>query len=153
VTTWTLKQVRQVEGLRAVMHLDASLAARANFGVKTAAAEKMARRLTDMAYPFAVELHPADFEVVWEDVEGEPWHIVGRMRWRPSVREVEFRGGRMDGMRLEVQQVGEPIEVARPMRPVGFFDTAADESIALERNMYRLAGWREDERVWVYEAR
>lgn len=150
MTTWTLDQVRQAEGLRATLHLDAMLVERANLDVKAAAAEKMARRLTDMAHPFGIELHPADFEVQWETPEDEPWHVVGRMRWHPDVCEVELRGGHLDGTRMAVQNVGQPLQFARPRRPVEFFETAANEPIGLDVDIYTLGGWREDERVWVY---
>lgn len=145
MTTWTMEQVRHARGLRARAEVDAVDVERYGDDIRSAAASKMARSLIHMAHSFAIELCVDDFDVTWSDIDGEPWRVAADMRWRPSMRPVELRGGHLDGQRYNIKHIGEPLRVPRPAHPGDLTPAFADT--------YELVGWREDERVWVYEAR
>lgn len=151
MSTWTLDQIRQASRLRAEMVLDAELD-----GAQPEAAEEMAKKLIDMAHPLGIELglHPDNYEVVWEVDESKPWEIRGRMRWHPSTHEVELRGGHLDGQRYTLERIGEPFRVPRSTPPVWAerepLGPAEQTSLS---DVYELAGWSEDARVWIYAVR
>lgn len=76
------------------------------------------------------------------------------MRWSPQTHTVELRGGHLDGRRYVVQKVGEPLRVPRPAVSPWLDTEGSDEAALVEMvDTYRIAGWREDEGVWVYEDR
>lgn len=158
MTTWTMDQIAQVRRLRAELVLDAELVDRHGEDVLNEAAHEMAKCVADMAHPFGVDVDPGyrdDFEVVWERNDVTPWEAKGRLRWNPSTRAVELRGGRRDGQRYAVREVGEPFRVPRPaMTPWLDSSTEATGAALVEMaDTYELVGWREDQHIWVYEAR
>jgi hypothetical protein len=155
-TTWTLAQVAQAEGLRASVVVADEVIRRDPEHAQAFAEDEMAKRLTSMAHPFGIELHRDDFEVIWECDEATPWQVTGRMRWHPTTNAVELRGGHLDGQRWATQRVGDPFRVLRPATTPWWSDadeTEATAAITEIVDTYELVGWREDERVWVYEAR
>ena len=153
MSTWTLEQIAQARGLRAEAQVDPVVIERGRVDVLRETKAKLARRLREFAHPFVIEINEADLRFS-ETPGDEAWEpITIRCWWQPPTDEVELVGGQCDGMRLSVQRVGDPIEVARPLREVEFFETAANEPITLDRDTYVLTGWREEERVWVYQAR
>lgn len=156
MTTWTLPQVAQVERLRARLSLDMEIVEKGGPEVaQRVAAEKMAAQLIHMAHPFAVEPHPDDFEVIWTRPGDRPWDVVGEMRWHPRTNAVELKGGHCDGQRIAVRKVGEPVRIPRsaatPFWGVG--ESTASAALVEMSDTYELVGWREAERVWLYEAR
>lgn len=151
MTTWTLEQIRQAEGLRFKVAIDTDHAHVDE--MKRAAASKMARGLVSEAHAFAIELHEADLSLQWTTDDDQPWREWGVMRWHPNVREVELCGGPEDGQRLEIQRVGEPLRVA-VMAPWNPYEVTSEPDVLLPSSItYKLTGWREDERVWVYATR
>ncbi len=159
MTTWTMDQVRQVGGLRAEVTVDTELVDKYGDDVLNEATHQMAKRITDMAHPFGVELDPSfreDFEVVWDRSDATPWQAVGRLRWNPSTHTVELRGGHLDGQRFQIRTVGEEFRVPRPASTPWYDETDVVSSAAMTELadvVYGLVGWREDEHVWVYEAK
>jgi hypothetical protein len=154
MTTWTREQIGQAERLTAKVALDDSLLTR-HPEVAEYAADKMARQLTHMAHPFAIELHRDDFEVQWTRDDATPWQVMGEMRWRPTTNAVELRGGHLDGVRYAVQKVGEPLRIPRAATTPWWTENeeSATAGVTGMADTYELVGWREEERVWVYEAR
>lgn len=155
MTTWTMDQVRHASRLRAQLEVDAALIARDSDNVKGAAENEMAKKVIAMGHPFGIEINHADLEAVWTREDNKPWVVAGVMRWNPRVATAELRGGHLDGQRWALREVGEPLRVPiDTMTP--WLDSAATETFAATVSMtltYELVGWREDERVWVYQAR
>lgn len=153
MTTWTLDQINQAERLRARLVLDDGMVQR-DAEVQEYAADEMAKQLIHMAHPFGIELHRDDFEVQWTRDDATPWQVMGKMRWRPATQTVELRGGHLDGQRWAVQKVGEPLLVPRPAVMPWLDESTETSATAVTKiaDTYELAGWREDDRVWVYEA-
>lgn len=153
MSTWTLRQIDQARGLRAEAQVDPVLIQRGRLDALRETRAKLAQRLKEFAQPFVIEINEGDLQFSETPGEKEWEPVTVRCWWEPPTNEVELVGGQNDGMRLAVQRVGMPIEFARPMRPVEFFETAANEPVTLDRDTYVLSGWREDARIWVYEAR
>ena len=155
MATWTMDQVRQASRLRAHLEVDDALIARDPENVKSAAEDELAKKVTSMGHPFGLEINRADLEAAWTVDDSKPWVVTGTMRWKPPVATAELRGGHLDGQRWALRKVGEPLRVPiQTMTP--WFDTDATEATAATVDMsvtYELVGWREDERVWVYEAK
>lgn len=152
---WTMEQVQQVRGLRAEVAVDVELVERYGERVLDEVAGQMAKRITDMAHPFGVEIDSTrrdDFEVVWEKRDVAPWTATGRLRWNPSTHTAELRGGHLDGQRYELREIGEPFRVARPAITPWFDAEADDTSAALVEiaDVYEVVGWHEQDHVWVY---
>lgn len=104
-----------------------------------------------MAHPFAVELHPADFQFNEQEAE-EPWRGVRiRAWWEPAVRTVEILGGHEDGTLFEVERAGDPIWPIwlAPLLPVRFEPDAETPAPIV----FEMTGWDETNRRWVYEVR
>lgn len=152
MTTWTMDQVAQAEGLYMRIVVDTDRHPDDLEPMRQAAASRMAKGLIQAAHPFAIELHPADLVVKWEPNESMPWGEVGEMRWRPSTTEVEMRGGQADGQRLQIRRVGDPINVA-VNTSAAWMREDATAPVLTKHLTYELAGWNESERVWVYELR
>lgn len=155
MTTWTMAQVHAASRLRASVVVDAELIARNPEPVQRKVAGKMGDRLIDMGHPLGIEIHPGDLEVVWETSDERPWEVTGRARWNPRTHEAELLGGHLDGQRYAIRNVGEPLRVPRPaVSPWFDHDAARSEATLAEiADTYELAGWREAERVWIYEAK
>lgn len=155
MTTWTMDQVRRAESLRASLVVDAELIARDPDFVRDAAVHEMAKYMAHLGHPYGLELHEGDFEAIWERSDSTPWQVTGRLRWHPRTNAVELRGGYFDGQRYAVRVVGEPLRVPRVATTPWLEADAGTAEAALTEmaETYELAGWREDERVWVYEAR
>jgi hypothetical protein len=155
MTTWTLEQIRQARTLRASMTVDDELLMKYGEDMDIRAKGEMAKALVRMGHPFGLDLSTselADYEVVWERNEATPWHVMGHMRWSPSTRTAELRGGHLDGQRYNLRNIGEPFRVPRPM-PSPFYDESATHATAAMVEMadtYELVGWREFAHVWVY---
>lgn len=156
MTAWTMNQVRQARGLRAVARVDAATLDRYGDDARESAVSKMARKLREDAHAFAIELDDRDFEVQWFKIEGQPWDMEVRVQWSPATTEVELQGGPVDGMRVTIPHVGDALRVPRFDDPVAMLDADAHCPTAVIPDLadtYELVGWREDERVWVYATR
>lgn len=156
MTTWTMGQVHAVGRLYAKLHIDPMLVDRYGAEALRSAEAEMVKALKDMAHPLGVELalEREHYVVEWERQEDAPWSAVGRMRWSPQTNTVELRGGHLDGQRYAIQNVGEPFHVPRPVvSPWLASEQSAEAAVVEIADTYEITGWREDEGVWVYEAR
>lgn len=152
MTTWTMEQVRQVKGLRAAVHLDLELVDRSGGQAPIHAADKMVRKLIDMAHPFAVEPHPEDFDFIVERPAETPWAAILRCHWAPRTNAAILQGGPRDGERWAMQRIGDPFTVEW-LTETPWLDTDAthaEAAIIPGRITYELTGWHEGERAWVY---
>ncbi len=71
--------------------------------------------------------------------------------WCPNVQTIEMRGGRLDGERMELRDVGRPVVVPLAEASPSWLPGSEAPSVAAPRTAtYELAGWRPGERVWVY---
>ncbi|HUX69535.1 MAG TPA: hypothetical protein VMV41_03400 [Cellulomonadaceae bacterium] len=153
MTTWSLEQIRAVRSLRLRIAIVNDLLRVARIEVLAAAQHRVAGQLADAAHSYAVELAPVDVVLIEDSsvVEMDRFgirHFLGV--WHPAVKEVELRGGEKDGQIFTVENVWEPFNVAR-IRPWSWAAEAdAADTVTYERDVYRMAGWREQERRWVF---
>lgn len=114
-----------------------------------------ARSLVVEARTFGVDAHEDDaaFSITHDD--NEFLNII-RAYWQPTTTEVILRGGPHDGERIRVRNPYEPLRLAdSPPAPVAVPIDMVPFELAYEGPMpritsYRLAGWHEAERVWVF---
>ena len=99
-------------------------------------------------------LHPEDAAVrTVPDAVGYGLLLV-QMRWRPSVHAVELAGGPHDGLLLDAPEpLGlHGLELPEPTdRPPALLcDTAVYPEVSVTTTTYRLSGWNNTERRWVF---
>lgn len=158
MTTWTMEQVHQVERLYAEMVLDGKFFHQDGINRKVDIEEfsnkEMGKQLVEMGHPLGVEMNPQDFEVVWYRDEAKPWAVIGKMRWQPKTNIAELRGGHLDGTRYALRKIGDPFKAHRPeaLPWKDKSEVATSSEFTVVTDIYELVGWREDERVWVYQA-
>lgn len=156
MVTWDRGQIHQVSRLRVELQIDNAYFRTPEEG--QAAIEfaniEMAKQLIEMGRPIAVEINPADTDTVWYRDDSKPWVVQGKMRWAPKTNIAELRGGHLDGIRYAIRQIGDPFKVQRPeIKPwKDKSDLESASEINVTTDIYELVGWREEERVWVYEA-
>lgn len=154
MTIWTRHQVDQVRGVRAAVVLDPELMSRAKDTAQATAEvrRQLARQIIEACYPFAVVVDPRDIEFNTESVQ---FGIRVEARWRPCTDEVEFVGGPADGSVYAVQDAPRrAVVVAVASDHPNYADSLAvpsayDDSLP-QRVAYRLTGWHEGARRWVY---
>lgn len=153
MSIWTMEQVRQVQRLRADAIIDDELVHRHGDAALDTVRDKMVKTLVDMAHPFAVEPHHADFVLSRDELPDRPWQIRVRLQWAPTTNTVTLRGGARDGQRVTVRKVGDPLHVEILQETPWVNHDATHTEIAFDTNRvtYQLAGWHETERCWVYE--
>lgn len=155
MTVWTMDQVRQVRGLGATVLLDAGMESQSQGQASEVAADKMARKLIDMAHPFAVEIHRDDLSIERESPASTPWTVRLTCRWQPTTNAAILMGGPRDGEKWAIQKVGDPLRV-EVLGSTGWLDnsaTSAESALSIYAMTYELTGWHEAERCWVYTPR
>lgn len=151
MTTWTLRQIDQAKGLswRTVISRRALLDS--DGLIVDAALKQAGLELVEAGHTFGIEIHPDDLRIETSEMS-EVCAVAGTVRWRPSTREVVLVGGPCDGSIYALRTVGEPLTVlARSLKPSTLLSpqTAAIR-LDLDRVIYRLGGWHETDRRWVY---
>lgn len=151
MTTWTLRQIDQAEGIRAKMYLSSEVVARSYVDVRAVTRKQMFQRMNEIAHSFAIELHPGDLRFRQRDAEHMQVEVTAW--WEPRTREVELRGGERDGEVLEFSGAPQsPILLAQSVGDLARLEPGDEIVPTMRPIVYSLSGWLEDERRWVYEA-
>lgn len=154
MTVWTLPQITQARGLRGEASVDAELVERHGEDVLQEATYEAARRLIRMAETFAIVPHPDDFQYARTESD-HPFAVKIRVWWEPSSKVIEIADHtELDGQVMEFERAPEPLMVAAaPPQPWLVETVDPMEPIAIQTIQYDLAGWREQERHWIYRRR
>ena len=145
---WDMKQVRAVSQLRIEGWLAYEAIESAYINLQSLEVERMASRFVDEAHALAVEVEKIDLQLdMWRENNKSAMHY--RIYWKPTTRVIELRGGPKDGELLEVQDIHNPVLVTEnlplftePLEP------GPQAWMALE---YKMAGWSEQKRHWVFD--
>ena len=148
---WSLRQMEQVRGAYVRAHVAHEQIERGDT-VLLATRERLARELVEFCRPFAVELHEGDVCFKQWTSESVPFTEVVTACWRPTTHEAEFFGGHADGKVLEVENVGQHLLL--PTEPeMDWRDPPAGPDLLTPNAVtYRLDGWDETARRWVYRS-
>lgn len=149
MTTWTLRQIDQVECLYSVRRVSHQATLDSAGLAAELAGAAASEDLVAAAHTFGVELHPGDLTVQAND-RAERALTEITVRWRPTTRELALVGGPLDGAVYAFDKVPDPITVLLPPASVPRLYTEDPEGPALSRMNYYLAGWHETDRRWVY---
>ena len=145
---WPMKTVWDIRRLHVACMIDRILIAKHGESVMDSAKDRLVREFQRSAEPWAVVPHPQDFE--FREVDHDDFAVKIECAWRPATNIVQMHGGPSDGQVIAVQRVGDPIEVvvAPPVR----WSESGDGPVSptLDRVAYRLDGWSETAREWVY---
>ncbi len=153
MTTWSLEQIRAVRSLRLRIMIVDDLLRSARADILATAQARVTGELTDAARSYGVELAPPDVVLLERSSvdEIEHWGVRAFVGiWQPATKEVELRGGERDGQIYTVQNVWEPFRV--PRTPPFLWSAEAQSGALLTdlADVYRVAGWREQERRWIF---
>lgn len=153
-TVWTREQIQQARGLRAQAVVDQEMIdRRALLDVFAATRQRLARAIVEMAHPFAIEINPGDLH--FEEVE-EGFVVDVVACWRPTTKEVHFRGGARDGEILAIPNAGPFGTVRVPRLALSAMDASGGvdpAALATLADLYECVGWHETDRRWIYEVR
>lgn len=107
----------------------------------------LADHLVRDAQPYGAVVDQRDIEFIERGAEYDGLLIMAR--WFPAHGVVEFHGGPADGEVREVppQMIGQPILLVS--EPAWTADLG-DAPVPTPRLEYRLGGWHEETRAWVY---
>lgn len=97
---------------------------------------------------FGVEIHPDDL-VTYQEQNFADYSLRFSVCWQPSTHAVQFRVGPGEGWITQVSDLGITHEV-----PIGQYLSDPDPGIEpfgkVDLVPYRMAGWNEMERCWVF---
>lgn len=98
---------------------------------------------------YGVEIHSGDLQLFKEDDFTSFMGYRFTVRWRPTTHAVQFRVGPEEGWIAQVADLGLTVEV-----PIGQYLSGPDPGIEpfgkVDLVPYRMAGWNEMERCWVF---
>lgn len=138
MSVWTLEQVNAVRQMYARVEVDVRFRDAVHSGA--------ARTIQAMAQTWAVEPDAQDVRLVHEEPRPEQAKVIETWAWMPDVRTVRILGGRSDGDEWEVHDIDQPIRFVSYTQVAGADPApppASDVTL-------RLAGWNEDDRVWIF---
>jgi hypothetical protein len=100
---------------------------------------------------FAVEVHEDDLQFKFDPHPEVPESIRARCFWQPQTRMVRLTGGHVDGAEYEVRDVWVPFKVPGPPA-FSFAEDSEFPTLELRILTYRLSGWSEADRIWIFSA-
>lgn len=149
---WDLPMINQVRSLRTDMLLSEPemVAAVQVEEVVQAATNTMLDKLLEGGHDLGVEIHPGDVHLQrWNEEDRDLVHF--RMRWIPTTKEIELRGGASDGQRWEVYDINQGFEVMERHVQDPPMGDPPPRYATLRRVVYRLSGWNEEGRHWMFD--
>lgn len=151
VTTWTIDQIQAVRRMRTTITIATDAAASVN--LRQMGLIQAAKRLSDAAHTYGVEIDFDDVLVVEEETDEEHMRLGIVVAWCPLTKAIELVGGEYDGRVMVVQNIHQPLTIA-VMKPISLLDVEASKQLPpsplYDEIVYRLSGWREQERRWVF---
>ncbi len=155
MTIWSLKQIHAVRGLWARVTIDDLTTLADHVKLMDWARHQLVHVLADLAHPFAVEIAGEDVE--FDERPGPKITTIVSGRWHPQTHMVELLGGPAHSRSLAVANIWDPLRTATPraesllvdMTDLDTYRANLDQCGPMVTD-YRLAGWREQERHWVF---
>lgn len=153
---WELPQLRMIQHYGAQLAVSPDALKLGKDAYVVALAQKLYQQVQDMAWTLAAELDIEDMHFTWSEPPAPEFGDLRflRARWRPESKQVLFRNGPLEGKRLTVAPevlAGERIMAMEGMdAPLWNPSGPAEEKLPTWEVEYRLDGWDEESRSWVY---
>jgi len=145
---WDLATIFNVGRLRVAAPLDAGVQHQSQGAARETLAHMLADKFIAEARVFAVEANELDLQFN-DTPHPDTDSTLVRCFWSPQTHAIRLSDGAVDGKEYQVRDVWQPFRL--PEAPTVSPFEAEDDPFSLPRTTtYRLSGWSETDRVWIF---
>lgn len=155
---WSMEQIYNIMRLRPRVEISEDYSKSGPSNLIDLVGDKLIKRLKHLAEPYAVNLDFRDISIGAEYTDPSDPHsnLIVMAGWYPKTKRVQFAGGYLDGMEMEVLNIWHPLVTSLApdsLRLFEFHEKTApgpDDVVETKKVIWCLSGWNEDKRMWVF---